>query len=707
MNDQSMEIDQCNYGVTNSETINPFKNNNEKMINNEKMNENKDNQKTSIFDFDSLMDKGVNFKIVNSWKNEFLIEKKLGEGSFATCFQVKINGQGKSKAMKLIQKKSDYLLEIEHLCRLKGIPGILPLEEVYMDDKKVGLITPLGLKFEKWWDIRKKEHNGNALIFLEDILCIAKNLMSSIQQMHDRRIVHRDLTLSNLVFSNNRPQIIDFGFSKNACEAEIFSCDYHLTTRDFRAPELVDPDFYMEEQSLNLNIKNENQFNKSKKSNSKKSNSNKSNSNNSNKSNDSDTNKTSKKDKFQKKIKQENQENNKDEINESNRSKYETIDGMDVEVIRVKVKGSPSSVIWRNIFDNEDLKRMQWGNETKKTKRIHYYNEKMDEWSLGCILYYLLMNELPFADSIHQKWYEYHKHYYNYYDKWINPNQLKIFEKIEADKSLKHSLKITPFNLMEKVNGKLLSLFDNSKHKSNDQIETSKLLSLYSDWISVIIYDLLTPNPKKRSNSRDLLLRIYSHNSLSQSIINKPKNELPQRNLNDNDLDELNYENDLKNGLKLDLNQAIYIANILNLFFSHARKEQIYAPIFYQTIYLWGNNCFNLKNMDLLTSFVLCYEFMLIYFNTDLGFVYAFRKKSSKVVSDLINERLFLLNHLKGFFLNTKLMSNFWNQKQKHWNNLREKNAGNFILRCVRVYGFFPYELSLDKFLKNKLKIKV
>ena len=57
---------------------------------------------------------------------------------------------------------------------------------------------------------------------------IAKEIAKSVSIMHSKNIVHGDLTTSNMILSNNKIILIDFGLSKTSQKYEDKAVDLHL-----------------------------------------------------------------------------------------------------------------------------------------------------------------------------------------------------------------------------------------------------------------------------------------------------------------------------------------------------------------------------------------------------------------------------------------------------------------------------------------------
>ena len=70
-----------------------------------------------------------------------------------------------------------------------------------------------------------------------DVKRIAHQIICGVHWMHSAGIIHRDITPTNiLVDINGQAKICDFG---NACALSSDEAEYYLTSRAYRAPELL------------------------------------------------------------------------------------------------------------------------------------------------------------------------------------------------------------------------------------------------------------------------------------------------------------------------------------------------------------------------------------------------------------------------------------------------------------------------------------
>ena len=143
----------------------------------------------------------------------------LGKGAFGEIYKVnhKFGGQGGEElALKYVRPVEimqriplntyddiTYRVgEIRSLLLLRNIPGILQIREFYFNfldiqTKPLALVTEMmkGEDLDKWMKNRVNTAEGVTEATASDI---ARSLLSAIRHMHDRRIVHRDLKVSNL-----------------------------------------------------------------------------------------------------------------------------------------------------------------------------------------------------------------------------------------------------------------------------------------------------------------------------------------------------------------------------------------------------------------------------------------------------------------------------------------------------------------------------
>lgn len=148
---------------------------------------------------------------------DFKVLTLLGKGSFACVYRAKSVNTGLEVAIKMIDKKAMHKVgmiqrvrnEVEIHCQLKH-PSILELYNYFEDDNYVYLVLEMCHNGEM---SRYLKNRKNA--FTEEE---ARNFMhqtvTGMLYLHSHGILHRDLTLSNLLLTSNMNiKIADFGLA--------------------------------------------------------------------------------------------------------------------------------------------------------------------------------------------------------------------------------------------------------------------------------------------------------------------------------------------------------------------------------------------------------------------------------------------------------------------------------------------------------------
>jgi serine/threonine protein kinase len=173
--------------------------------------------------------------------------KVIGKGSYARVYLVENLENGKRSAVKAFRKK--YLIEnqnnsrqaikneIQILRRLRHT-HIMNLEEIQESQNSIYMVLEL-------------LEGGELLQFvyyqqsytLKDILMIMKDILETLQFMHEKNIMHRDIKPENILLKNKKPlnqnclKIVDFGLStKTNVEEFLFK---RCGTPGYVAPEII------------------------------------------------------------------------------------------------------------------------------------------------------------------------------------------------------------------------------------------------------------------------------------------------------------------------------------------------------------------------------------------------------------------------------------------------------------------------------------
>lgn len=177
--------------------------------------------------------------------DNYIIEKKLGEGSYGTVFKVKNKDLKIHRAMKNIHgsttnnpdKLKEIVNEIE-LLKTMDHPNIVKIFEFYSTKDGYFLITEYcsgGELFDRIIKQKKFEEAQAAYILYQ--------LLYAVFYCHNLNILHRDLKPENILIESEEPnnfiniKVIDFGtakiFDKNKSENKVIGSAYYI------APEVL------------------------------------------------------------------------------------------------------------------------------------------------------------------------------------------------------------------------------------------------------------------------------------------------------------------------------------------------------------------------------------------------------------------------------------------------------------------------------------
>ncbi|CAL8094716.1 unnamed protein product [Calicophoron daubneyi] len=149
-------------------------------------------------------------------KRDFQIFELLGRGGFAQVYRAKSTITGQEVAIKMIDKTAmiqqglanRVRREVEIHCRLKH-PSILELYTCFEDANYVYLVLEMCHNGELQTYVKQ-----NGPVTEDTARCYLKQLIDGILYLHSHNILHRDLTLSNLLLTKDmKIKIADFGLA--------------------------------------------------------------------------------------------------------------------------------------------------------------------------------------------------------------------------------------------------------------------------------------------------------------------------------------------------------------------------------------------------------------------------------------------------------------------------------------------------------------
>ncbi|KAK4472859.1 hypothetical protein MN116_004071 [Schistosoma mekongi] len=156
------------------------------------------------------------FTGVGSSKEDFQVFELLGRGGFAQVYRAKSTITGQEVAIKMIDKKcilqhrlaNRVRREVEIHSRLKH-PSILELYTFFEDENYVYLVLEICHNGELQTYIRQ-----NGPVTEDTARHYLRQLISGLLYLHSHNILHRDLTLANLLLTNDmKVKIADFGLA--------------------------------------------------------------------------------------------------------------------------------------------------------------------------------------------------------------------------------------------------------------------------------------------------------------------------------------------------------------------------------------------------------------------------------------------------------------------------------------------------------------
>ncbi len=180
---------------------------------------------------------------------DFMIDKKIGEGSYSNVYKAKRSTDQEYYAIKVIKeyslKKEDkisLLNEInilsKHECKY-----LIRFHEVFTF-KSLFFIVMEYAENKDLGSLIKRYKRSNRLISKTDISKWMYQLTSGIKYLHDRNIIHRDLKPANVLLDKNYTiKICDFGISKVSAHQDALAKTV-IGSPIYMSPEIVSNKWY-------------------------------------------------------------------------------------------------------------------------------------------------------------------------------------------------------------------------------------------------------------------------------------------------------------------------------------------------------------------------------------------------------------------------------------------------------------------------------
>ena len=181
----------------------------------------------------------------------------MGKGVFGRVIQALSKSDGKSYAIKEIPIKNETKEKIESFKNEAIILSKFNCENIvkYYDSSKKGNNFYILMEFCNGENLRSfidKNMNDNTLIKESIIYNLISQICNGIKEMHDKKIIHRDIKPDNIFMNENMIiKIGDFGVSKQLKSYK----SYALTTKKlgteyYAAPEILTKGIYNEKSDI-------------------------------------------------------------------------------------------------------------------------------------------------------------------------------------------------------------------------------------------------------------------------------------------------------------------------------------------------------------------------------------------------------------------------------------------------------------------------
>lgn len=172
----------------------------------------------------------------------------IAQGSFGTVYKVKDRYTQQLYAEKVIPKPSEsnfermlsfkYETYISRLLVDISHPGIMKCYDIFEDDSSIYIIQ----EYYSEGNLQDYFNSFNQQLSVALVKEKLKELISSLQFMYKYGIVHRDLKMANILISNSKTVIIDFGLSTILSKFE--TINQRCGTIGYFAPEIIKRQHY-------------------------------------------------------------------------------------------------------------------------------------------------------------------------------------------------------------------------------------------------------------------------------------------------------------------------------------------------------------------------------------------------------------------------------------------------------------------------------
>jgi len=195
-------------------------------------------------------------QIISINNKDYRIIKELGKGGFGNVYQVLNKLDNKYYAIKVIPIKDETNNNIESFEKEAEILSKFNCDNIvkYYDSSKDNNNIYILMEFCDGDNLRNfiNKHINDNLLIEENILkSIIKQISTSIKEIHDKKIIHRDLKSENIFINKNmKIKIGDFGISKQLDSYKTQITKNKAGTNYYASPEILNKGLYNEKSDI-------------------------------------------------------------------------------------------------------------------------------------------------------------------------------------------------------------------------------------------------------------------------------------------------------------------------------------------------------------------------------------------------------------------------------------------------------------------------
>lgn len=168
----------------------------------------------------------------------YTLYKTIGKGAFAVVLNGVNNKTREAVAVKVIDRelivKQNITRYTENELRLHSKlshPNIVKVYDIFYLDEVIMIVMELCIMGDLYTIMKR-----HFVFSDEEQQRIAYELLSALDYLHQRSIIHRDIKAENVMFDQNfHPKLIDFGLARE----EAYSRSTFVGTLDYIAPEIL------------------------------------------------------------------------------------------------------------------------------------------------------------------------------------------------------------------------------------------------------------------------------------------------------------------------------------------------------------------------------------------------------------------------------------------------------------------------------------